>query len=254
MEPFDGRIRRNNIGPRKHLGALVVGVLVLAVVAIACHGRGHHVGTVHSDVDYELACIERHGDVGGNYTIAEIRNIIRPPLQDSLGWNSRPMIDISISTVECSDAANRALYGIEYHVHTSGDYGGCGVPCADFDGTYGWEVHPLHTDWNKGIVRISVDELDGSSEWRSLSHVLNHESGHIIGLADPLSIPEGLGWDRCQQVINGQEQWIESIMHNAFRCADFVTPGPGRPVPFNMPYPSDMDFYAADAVGDFNPQ
>ena len=80
--------------------------------------------------------------------------------------------------------------------------------------------------------------------------MINHETGHAVGLDEPIPTPVGVGYDRCQILVNGEVEWIDSIMHNKFRCDDFVTPQPWwQFVPRNREYPSSDDFQSADAIG-----
>jgi hypothetical protein len=156
----------------------VVGVLVVPVVAIACHfGQLGHVDSVHSAGAWEFYCVQLDTE---ETTLEDALDALNAVLQHQAGWDSRPTVTLDEAFVECEDTVDRDLYKIEFYIHDTGDYGPCSVSCNDFQGAPFGD----HPDYEKTYIHTAADRLDED-------FVINHETGHALGLRDPTPSPLG---------------------------------------------------------------
>ena len=125
---------------------------------------------------------------------------------------------------ECDDLTSqeRATIPIEYHILDStaticGDSYSCVVD--DNRGQYGG-----HYDYRWAYVYLNSSHMAGTGIEYLNRHTINHETGHVFGLADPTPGPAAsqlsgilLGLekaDKCRvEVSPGSLLWVDSIMH-----------------------------------------
>ena len=214
------------------------------MVAIACHGKPDHLTGMHSVAEFETFCVNVDTT---EVTFEEAQDAIWDVTADPLGWRSRPRISFTMFPPDCEELTETTLQQVEifYIVLDAGEYGPCSVPCA---GPLGECVSHdgFFEDCEQYAIFVSAAEIEESGIFRPLSHVINHETGHVFGLADTVDLP-GVGFDRCLREVNGEVEWIDSIMHNSFQCAPYVSPF--DLTLHNRPYPSSDDFQSVDTIG-----
>jgi hypothetical protein len=94
---------------------------------------------------------------------------------DGLAGNKIYFVPVS---QPCNQASCRACINIEYWVRSTG----CnGVSCQWFTSYY--NSHDGANDYLYAYVRFKTSHISGSTAL--YRHVINHETGHILGLKDP---------------------------------------------------------------------
>lgn len=228
----------------------LAGLLLLAVVAIACHGWPYHITTIHSASQFETVCIDRNTT---EVTFAEAKDAISDILNSPVGWNSRSSITFAILPDDCDTYSPAEMEDIElfYRVNSGGNYAPCSnpAPCAQSIGSC-IDHDTFFCDFTQFRIVLSSTEIDETGIYKPLEHVINHETGHAVGLDDPILTPIGVGYDRCQILVDGEAEWIDSIMHNAFQCEEFVE-SENWWEPRNRSYPSSDDFQSVDTIGEW---
>ena len=224
---------------------LLLGLLLAAVVMLACHPRHRHVDGVHSDADMENWCLQMHSEEITDDTARDRVNVILE--NSSLGWESRDEINLfSAGSIECHEAQDRSVYEIEVHIWDDVVEDG---PClAGHAACLRWissvSTHGIDTDYDKVTIHLPVDEVMENGE--QLVERVNHEAGHAFGLADPTAIPPFdkvdftgqlcLVWQKVDLVGSFLvEAPVLSIMHQS-RCPQ---------VPF-FEWPTYFDFKSFD--------
>lgn len=247
MEPPESSIRRNSTGPRRHLEVLVVGALVLAVVAIACHPLHRHVDGVHStSADRENWCVQMHTEQITDDTARQrLDEIIE---SNALGWESRDTIDFSSAgTIECSESVDRSIYEIEAHI--SDDVVDDGACPAGAQACVEWRdvasVHDeIEQDYDKLPVHFNAGDMVAGAKLR---FAVNHEFGHVVGLADPTLEPDVVDYTAEHCLIWVKVEFlgkpfvpapVASIMHDR-RCPQ-VSPSS------EVEWPTLFDFISFD--------
>lgn len=243
MEPQ--RSKRQHRRPPMWLGA---GALLLAVVAMGCHLSGRHADSVHSFADSETTCVDVDTVL---IDFNEARDTIVLVLTDPIGdsdWDELSKIQFTFSSQDC-DLLGGALpaYELEYHViERPGILDPCpgAIACA-FKDDATEQPHGDHNNYGKYRIYLTPDQLlldDGSEYCSSLcKHLINHETGHALGLADPTPGP-AIGQEYCQVSFGYVISWNVSIMHDEFYCGNVDRAQ-------NLPWPSVFDMEFAEFVG-----
>lgn len=242
MEPQDKRASALR-GP---LWLAAAGFLPFAVLAMGCHAAIRHVDGIESVEDKENVCVDWAVTEDPPPTSIEFfgaRNLIADILEDdTLGWESAsPKIDFWVDTGDCDTLAmnDRTEREIEYRIGNQSDWGPCPVPCWRRDETTA-VVHGEWTDYTKSWVYLAYPDLTDGYLGASPTHIINHETGHAIGLRDAVQ-GAGVGHEYCVVNYNGLLVWNVSIMHNALQCADEVRVA-NSPLPAaNVLWPSAFD-------------
>jgi len=166
-----------------------------------------HLAYMHDTNAEDFCALIEDGSIGLNTAATRIRATLHQDDAshdwDGLAVNKVFFIAVSL-TIPCNQLANRANIQIEYWVHSSG----CGgVSCQWF--TSPTISHNGRQDYLYAYVRFKTSHISGSTFL--YHHVINHETGHILGLADP---PYG----DCKV----------SVMHSAhYGCTDREWPQSG---------------------------
>lgn len=89
-------------------------------------------------------------------------------------------------------------------------------------------------------------------------HTVNHETGHVLGLADPFvsnSCRPACGtvdiFGTTCLTLNelGQVVWVESVMHSNYYCGGEVVQA--GPAPSSLDWPTVRDQYIVDTIENF---
>lgn len=130
---------------------------------------------------------------------------------DGLGANKVWFIPYSNS---CTSLPNRSTIEIEYRVLTNGCGGvSCTALTNPYNGGYG------HTDYLFAYVTLKTSHLTSGAPL--YHHVVNHETGHVLGFLDP----------------NYYGNCVDSIMHSIhYGCST------------NREYPSDGDIWVGTTI------
>jgi len=196
------------------------------------HGLGdeRHLGSMHS-LDHEEYCEDTSGSSGDP---DEIHDFLVDTLwgDDSTGgphanenWDqvngTYKVFFVPMGAV--SNCAGVFVTWINYIVmdDTASICGrnpttGLGYACVRHDGRV---CGDNHCHYNQARVYTRTGHLSGQGD--GSRHVVNHESGHVLGLLDPCA---GTGTSNCTQVNNnfrycrfyglfGAATWVDSIMH-----------------------------------------
>lgn len=124
-------------------------------------------------------------------------------------YYSQPCTSLSAST----RASTEFEYTVKANTVSLCGGSGTGVSCAGLGG-YFFNSAVGHGDYNKGYVTFKTAHLSGSSAL--YHHVVNHESGHILGFCDPGA--SGCATTGCPG----------SVMHSAYYgCTDLQFPSAG---------------------------
>ncbi len=184
------------------LGLLSFASLWPGSTAEADHPNGLHLLAMHSSSVHEDFCVLiEDGSMSWSTARTRIRNTLwvdNPSGDwDGLAGNKVWFVD---EGVPCDQSPDRASIELEYYVHSSG----CGgVSCQWY--SYFWDSHGGYQDWIYGYVRFKTSHINGSTFL--YHHVINHETGHHLGLAD------------------GDGSCPGSIMHSAYYgCSDLEWP------------------------------
>lgn len=151
------------------------------------NGGTFHIESMDSVSNYENACTQSHIS---NFAQSTMRGRVVTALTgngtgdwDGTGSNA---IDFRVDDTYCQNqtAAEDAATELEYHGYPNGTIcgGGNGVSCAVAYDTYYTPGGPGHARYYWAYLN-SVD-IAGSSE-QNWHHIVNHETGHMFGLADP---------------------------------------------------------------------
>lgn len=226
---------------------MAVAALGVGVVAMACHGLDKHIESIHPYPGgpwNENVCIDLETN---DLTFKTARNWVKYALYDNGtdpvpgDWESLSNVFFEISGSDCDDlGAFRDDYEIEFEIRD--DYQpncpSTSVACTDYreDDSY-WYEHLDHRNYRKVFIYIKDDDLLGSLNVA----IINHETGHALGLADPKEGNGGASWEYCERNWGLAKQWVESIMHHALRC-----PVPGA---VTRSWPSTYDLASMETIG-----
>lgn len=149
---------------------------------------------------------------------ATAKDIVKRTLVDlSPHWDGTGnyRIDLWVTANPCLSYSDRLWIEIEYRVYANAS-SYCGSDNVSCTYHYGPVNSGTHSDYSSEIVFLDYQNVDGGEgEYRT---TINHESGHVFGLLDPV---EGNPQPYCQN----------SIMHIPYyNCS------------YNLPYPSNEDF------------
>jgi hypothetical protein len=187
---------------------------MLVQPARANHSSGAiHIGSMHEAAAVEAWCAQPETYGSSNWGTA-VNNIIGA-LYASGSWDYRvwdPVysgykIDFAYGGDRCDLLANRSAMWIEYHLW-SDNSGNCGSTTAScvwhfnrYNGPYG------HLETGLAQVNLYGPYTTGEQLPGYYMHQVNHESGHVLGLAD------------------GTASCPPSIMH--YPCPDYSLPTSG---------------------------
>lgn len=204
---------------------LGAGALALAVFAIACHGLGdpRHVSTMHTVAEFENYC----WDAQSGMSEADFETLLSDTLwrtEDERDWDglggNKVFFFPQGTVAECQQEFPDEAY-IQYIVKN----GGCGgFSCVEHFPTSP-DCYPSsrpgvnHCHYPHQHVTLRAESLVNEDTAR---HVVNHETGHVLGLNDACNpiqprdpdCPQ-IGWQYCRVEIPvlGLTVWIDSIMH-----------------------------------------
>lgn len=265
---------------------MAVSVVALAAFALACHStnpvshlRSQHVfsyGPAYNYEDEEGECVDMTSQYAPPAPAEPNGLIVGYRVNDALTGNpSQDWQDAAEGSLinfilvgGCDDFNDvtyprRSAINIEYHATTSTVGSPCnngpdasdGVSCVFHTSllpggaAYTWPGG--HQDHKYAYVMLDVGNISESS----YHHTINHETGHVLGLTDPL-IPgycrPACGevspyFDKCL-VYNqlGQKVWAESIMHSTYYCGgETVEAGPS---PSDLSWPTGGDLFVVWAI------
>ncbi len=235
----------NNFSTRTaaaRLGILVLGTLVLAIVAVACHGfkDPRHAVSLHNALDFEDYCVDTTESSVFDDTAATL-------LLDNALFPGPPHDDEAWPGLTASFGANVLWFvpvsggcpftGGEYQEDLSEDYiqyrfvnaanlpsycggyncvGHLNPVCSTFDCSTGCGVAPtgVHCHYKHHHVNLK-DTTMGASQ-PVVTHTINHETGHVLGLLDPAEQGRAIGpvWNQCEaELFPGYVRLTDSIMH-----------------------------------------
>ena len=166
-----------------------LGAMVLLVVVASCHPWHKHVDGVHDALaDAENICVQLHTS---EIEFDTARNNVRDILENNeLGWESRNTVNFVVTTIQCSDTSDLSFYEIETHVWDDVVEDG---PCdPGQQACVRWielaSVHDeIEEDYDKIHVHFNAQDIVPGAKLRFL---VNHEYGHVVGLADPTPEPD----------------------------------------------------------------
>lgn len=179
--------------------------LGLGSTAEADHPTGIHLRSMHSsNVNEDECTLIEDGSMAWSTARDRIRYTlwIDNPSEDWDGLAGNKVYFIE-GAYPCNQDPNRSAFELEYWVHSSG----CGGTSCQWFSNY-WGSHGGYNDYNYGYVRFKTSHINGSTSL--YHHVISHETGHHLGLAD------------------GDGSCPGSIMHSAYYgCSNLEWPSSG---------------------------
>lgn len=140
---------------------------------------------------------------------------------DWLYYNDRPTYDEIIVKYRADDDTSNAPCG-------DGDGVDEGISCVYHDGPVTFEGH---SDFHYAYAHIERDRFTVSTDARR-RHTINHETGHVLGFADP-----GVG-NQPNGCYDQNGNPIVSVMHSSFYCPGFT----------DYQWPTDGDRYVLVSI------
>ncbi len=185
--------------------ALLFGTILLAsrggaadVRASHPHSSPLHIGTMHNWAHEDFCAWVRDGSIAHSTVVNQLRQTLYldNPAEDWDGLAADRVYFMPYSG-SCPNLANRNDIQIEYWVVN----GGCGPPdyrsCVALYDPY-WNGAMGHTDYFWASVTFNTYRL--TSGRAMYHHIINHETGHVLGLKDP----------------DYYGQCVDSVMHSAY--------------------------------------
>jgi hypothetical protein len=271
METQDDNGHKRRLRP--HAGLVAVGAVALAVVAMGCHVHGDwekHLTNVHSTVEHERYCTD--SNVSG-VTQEQFSTWVGEALFHGLDdWETNVSgflpadqgycDDLGLSEAEIFFRLNSAPF--------------CGEPgCTNFPATcFGHDGSSYaHNNCPFFDVVVAFESNDTAEE---RNNIINHEVGHVLGLADPDCDSDGsdrncdIGTkaaDRCWLTRNPlppllfipRFQPVLSIMHTTGWCCPDLQVHRANGTDCSdhwvgdLAFPSEYDLASAQMVADDNP-
>lgn len=177
MEPNDRR--RSALRQRLALAGAVLG---FAVIAMGCHVHpwDKHVGTVHSIYDSEEFCTDVNAD---GLTQQQFASWVEEALFASDGWDAVNGV-FPVNRGLCDDL-EASLDNIEIHFRVT-DAPFCGQPgCAQDPLTCSAHDQSSYSHKNCPFFEVAMATFWINSTADARNSIINHETGHGLGLADP---------------------------------------------------------------------
>lgn len=224
---------------RARLGLMGAAALLLSLVAVACHPWYKHLGSIHAGAGQEDFCVADQAEYNPIIDHQLIEYWVKDALYDNgpgiWDWETAPGVDFVYREEDCNDMSPSELGEIELRYRISDTAVAVCDPapaCA-----MGWEYvcggspYGDHTDCDFFDIFIDPGLLTGTVDYRR--HVINHESGHAFGLADPtrdVVIPDSaedcwIALDTDGDGIDDRNVPVVSVMHDTGYCGDSFPPG-----------------------------
>lgn len=259
METKDGRRRACPEGSRRearrpNVLLLSAGILVLAVLAMACHKWDRHLASYHSGLGFARLdewCFWIAPDI--NRTVGEVQNWIIEALDGPgvFDWEGFVTGADYLPRGDCRQLTGQDLFNVEIEI-TLTDGAGVVASCGGLTSVacvvpFGSGLsHSNHTNYDKFGVWINEQELTAGVPNRR-RHIINHEFAHTLGL-DDVTTTSGTGIDRCRIRIDTNNNGIPdttvpliAITHDRFVCGTNHV---------NIPYPTWYDVVMADLIAE----
>lgn len=241
-------------------------IVALAVVSMACHGRGdpRHNLSVHSAVDDEEFCVESTSSV---VSASDLNGyLIEVLLLDDVGEGWNLLLGGKIWFQPLGDAANCesedtwTLYVVKDSTPECG-----GLNCVYHEGDPDCIIPAGETECNHDHYAVQTVYLNSGNivnEDDLSKHTVNHETGHVLGLLDPIDPIAGgdcIGCgvisdetcDYCSCLFHdhlNQVRWVDSIMHSRYYCAAETARVQAGPEPSDRVKPTAADRRYLEAI------
>ena len=208
---------------RRFMWPALLGFLVLAVLAVACHfspsSLAFHIKSMHT-TDAEEYCLDTSASVIDK---ADFRAFLAQTIFGSGGHTLENWEDVdhnqNVGFVPIGGSCAGFSTWVDFRVEDNTAF-----PCDGPDFTNNkyscvyWADDPAcagydHCHRGKPVVTFKTTHVIGLAD--AGRHVINHELGHVFGLADPQVPYDDIGWDHCRADIFPLlgPVWIDSIMH-----------------------------------------
>jgi hypothetical protein len=116
----------------------------------------------------------------------------------------------AFGTLDCDALTPAQRNGVDIEIHLAYDHSATPVVCSNQNNIscvqhYSQITYQGHVDYLYGNEYLDHSHVYGSDALRR--HVVNHETGHVLGLKDPPPCLDSGG------------QTIQSVMHSSYYCA-----------------------------------
>lgn len=167
----------------------IAATLALAPVAGASHKSGIHIGSVHEAAATEKFCVQEGDYTGFRTAMTNIRNALYQPSWDARAWDpvygQNKVLFEEHDIDQCVALPERPSLWIEYWLYSDNSancrYPDATVSCVNllnpYQGPYG------HTEFGLGKVFL-YGPVTVNNTFPGYKHQVNHETGHVVGLAD----------------------------------------------------------------------
>lgn len=202
-------------------GAAALVLVAFALLTAACHGFPdfRHAVSIHSNLDYEDYCWDTSGssvidNAEAEYMLAgtlfpgpEHEDEAWPGLDSAYGLNPLWFIPMGTCGVHSDLTAAFIQYTFVNDTNLPGYCGG--YSCV---GHFNQTCSGDHCNYRHEHVNLRDQTMSGTTA--VVLHTINHETGHVLGLLDPIEPYDAIGWNHCRaELIPGIVHWVDSIMH-----------------------------------------